>query len=118
MILQVPGGNVGVNAQAAADAAEAPQPANAGPDGQAPANPHEAGNHGDEAGNHGDEAELEDDDDEWEEDEDEDEEGREDDAAEANNGGQGQCKHKDQRSGMHFRSSGNAATEAYLLSTL
>uniref|UniRef100_A0A8C9ZT12 E3 ubiquitin-protein ligase MARCHF6 n=1 Tax=Sander lucioperca TaxID=283035 RepID=A0A8C9ZT12_SANLU len=63
----VPGGNI--NAQAAADVAEAQQPADPAPDGLAPANPHEE----------------EDDDDD---DEDDDEEGREEDAADANNGGQ------------------------------
>lgn len=88
MIPQVPGGNIGVNAQAAA---EAQHPADAVPDGQAPVNPHEAGNHGDEA--ELDDEEEDDDGEEDEEEEDDDEEGREEDAADANNGGQGQCEH-------------------------
>ncbi len=91
MILQVPGGNVGVNAQAAADAAAAQHPADPAPDGLAPADPHEAGNHGDEAEL---DDEEEDDDGEEDEEEEDDEEGREEDAADANNGAQGQCGHE------------------------
>lgn len=88
MIVQVPGGN---NGQAAADGAAARRPADPGPDGVAPANPHEAGNHRDEA--ELDDEEEDDDGEEGEEEED-DEEGREEDAADANNGGQGQCDHE------------------------
>lgn len=83
MILQVPGGN---NGQAAADAQHHADPA---PDGLPPANPHEAGNHGDEAEL---DDEEEDEDGEEDEDDEDDEEGREEDAADANNGGQGQCE--------------------------
>ncbi|XP_044074654.1 E3 ubiquitin-protein ligase MARCHF6-like isoform X3 [Siniperca chuatsi] len=82
---EVPGGNIGVNAQAAADAAVAQHPADPPPDRLAPANPHEAGDPGDEA--ELDDEEEDDDEDEDEEEEDE-EEGREEDAADANNGGQ------------------------------
>lgn len=92
IILQVPGGNIGVNAQAAADGPAAQQPADAAPDGLAPVNPHEAGNQGDEAeldDEEGDDEEEEED----EEDDDDEEEGREEDAADGNNGGQGQCVH-------------------------
>lgn len=87
MIEQVPGGNIGANAQAAADGGAAQHPADPAPDGLAPANPQEAGNPGDEA--ELDDEEEDDDGEEDEEDED-DEEGREEDAADANNGGQGQ----------------------------
>lgn len=86
MILQVPGGN---NGQAAGDGAEAQHPADPAPEGLEPANPHEAGNHGDEA--ELDDEEEDDNGEEDEEEDDDDEEGREEDAAEANNGGQGQC---------------------------
>lgn len=88
MILQDPAGN---NGQAAADGAAAQDPADPAPDGLAPANPHEAGDHGDEAELDNEE---EDDDGEEDEEEEEDEEGREEDAADANNGGQGQCDHE------------------------
>lgn len=88
MILQVPGGNIGINAQAAADAQN---PADPAADGLAPADPHEAGNRRNEV-----ELDDEDEDDDGEEDEeeDDDDEGREEDAADANNGGQGQCELK------------------------
>ncbi|TKS80358.1 E3 ubiquitin-protein ligase MARCH6 [Collichthys lucidus] len=79
---EVPGGN---NGQAAGDGAEAQHPADPAPEGLEPANPHEAGNHGDEAEL---DDEEEDDNGEEDEEEDDDEEGREEDAAEANNGGQ------------------------------
>ncbi|KAA8586688.1 hypothetical protein FQN60_016380 [Etheostoma spectabile] len=89
----VPGGNIGVNAQAAADVAEAQHPADPAPDGLAPANPHEAGNHGDEAelddeeeDDNGEEEEEEEE--EEDEEDDDDEEGREEDAADVNHGGQ------------------------------
>lgn len=87
IILQVPGGN---NGQGAADGAVARHPADPAPDGLAPANPREAGNHGDEAELDDDE---EDDDGEEGEEEEDDEEGREEDAADGNNGGQGVCDH-------------------------
>lgn len=85
MIPKVLGGNAAVNAQAAADVAAAQHPADPAAGGQAPANPHDAGNQADEAELDDDE----DDDGEEDEEEEEDEEGREEDGADANNGGQG-----------------------------
>ncbi|TNN77286.1 E3 ubiquitin-protein ligase MARCH6 [Liparis tanakae] len=78
----VPGGNVGVDAQAAA----AQQPADGAPEGQAPANPNDAGNQGGVAGLDNEEEDENREEDEEDDDDDDDEEGREEDAAEANNG--------------------------------
>ncbi|XP_056277580.1 E3 ubiquitin-protein ligase MARCHF6-like isoform X3 [Pseudoliparis swirei] len=77
-----PGGNVGVDAQGAA----AQQPADAAPEGQAPANPNDAGNQGGVAGLDNEEEDENREEDEEEEDDDDDEDGREEDAVEANNG--------------------------------
>ncbi|KAM8849530.1 E3 ubiquitin-protein ligase MARCHF6-like isoform 2-T2 [Spinachia spinachia] len=71
---EVPGGDIGINAQAAADAGEAQGPADA--------------NHAQGAGVHADEAELEDEDGEDNEEGEDEEEDREEDPGDANNGGQ------------------------------